>query len=314
MYAAYAETPGIVEKVYVEEGDTVGLGQPLARIKSNALDLSLTSAEISADLARKQLGGRANMLQSIEEEIKALQMQLALDSANYQRQRKLWEQGIGSQADLDARKLKYELGRTALDGAQQRLAQTRLQLENAVELSATNVRKSQSALSDLEIRSKIAGRVYALFKNEGELIGLQEPLAKVGDRDRFLLAMQVDEVDISSVALGQKVVVTLDAYPGTTFPAHLSKIYPQKNVQTQTFKVEATFDSPPEKLYSGLSGEANIIIQVKEDAMVIPIEYLTAEGKVNTDTGLATVSLGLRNMNSVEILSGIDLSTKLLKP
>ena len=124
----------------------------------------------------------------------------------------------------------------------------------------------------------------------------------------------IDEVDIVNVKIGQQTIVTLDAYKGKTFDAVITKIYPNKDIKTQTFKVEAKLLQSPGNLFAGLSGEANIVISQKKNTMTIPIEYLIDGQKVLTEQGEVNVKTGLSNLKEVEILSGLDTNTVILKP
>jgi HlyD family secretion protein len=126
--------------------------------------------------------------------------------------------------------------------------------------------------------------------------------------------MSVDEVVIRQIALDQTAIVSLDAYPDEVFELTIKKIYPTKDQKTQTFMVEAFFNNPPDRLFVGLSGEANIIIQKSENAIWIPNEYLFNVNMVKTPDGEVETSLGLRNMYQVQVLEGIDTSTILIKP
>jgi HlyD family secretion protein len=126
--------------------------------------------------------------------------------------------------------------------------------------------------------------------------------------------MLIDEVDIASVSPGQLIYITLDAYKDQVFEASLTKIYPLKDTRTQTFQVEGRFNKEPPTLFAGLSGEANIVLTEKKNAMTIPLNYLMQGKKVKTEQGEILVETGISNMSFVEILSGIDTSTVLLKP
>ena len=141
-----------------------------------------------------------------------------------------------------------------------------------------------------------------------------EPLASIGSANNFIIELLVDEVDIVRISKNQEVIITLDAYNGVIFNGKISKIYPKKDARNQTFKVEAVFDNPPKVLYPGLSGEANIIIDKKENVLTIPKEYLIENNKVKTDEGLITILTGLQNMEDIEVLSGITKNTYIYKP
>jgi len=155
--------------------------------------------------------------------------------------------------------------------------------------------------------------VYSITKNQGEIITPQMPVAKIGSAQSFVIEMLIDEVDIAKVEIGQKILISLDAYPKQSFEAKLTKIYPAKDERTQTFRIEANFVQSPAKLYPGLSGEANIVIATKSNVLTIPNEYLNADNEVKTKDGLKKVEIGLRSMDRTEIRSGIDASTELVK-
>ena len=146
------------------------------------------------------------------------------------------------------------------------------------------------------------------------MVNAQQAFAEIGMRNTFVLKLLVDEVDITKVKLGQRTLITLDAFADTVFEAEITKIYPSKNEQTQTFMVEATFVSLPEGLYNGLAGEANIITAQSENVLVIPSEYLFEGNKVKTKKGAVTVTIGKRNMEWLEITSGLDTNSVLLNP
>jgi multidrug efflux pump subunit AcrA (membrane-fusion protein) len=105
----------------------------------------------------------------------------------------------------------------------------------------------------------------------------------------------------------------LDAYGKETFQAMVTRIIPIKDQRTQTFRVEADFIESPPVLYAGLSGEANILIASHEEVMTIPLEYVKGN-IVSTEDGDKEVSLGMRNLQAVEVISGLDTTDVLLLP
>ncbi len=314
LYNVYPSVPGILDTLLIAEGDSVVKGQLLARIVSESPELAKMNAQLNFDLATEKYKGQANTLATIEKEISLAEDQLRLDSLNYQRQKKLWDQNIGSQNDFENRKLKYDQSRNRLAVLQQQYDQTRTELENAYRQSQNALAQAESKLQDYLIKSRLDGKVYSIKKEEGEFIISQEVLAQIGLAEAFVIEMAVDEVDIALIEIGQKAIVALDAYEEKVFNAEVSMIYPQKDERSQTFKVEAIFNKPPDVLYSGLAGEANIIIRKKTDALTIPLSYLQDGNQVQTTDGSVDVETGLRSLERVEILSGLDTNTVIQKP
>jgi len=314
LYQSYAIVAGILDNNLVEEGDLVSKGQPLIQIINSTPKLNAENAKLTLELARENYNGSAAVLNGIQEEINAANLKYKNDSINYFRQKTLWDQNIGSKAEFDTRKLAYELSLNNSNLLKSRFDRTKNELNTAVKQAQNNYNTSLITTKDFTVKSKINGKVYALYKNAGELVNTQEPLAAIGSNDKFIIEMLVDEVDIVRISREQEVVINLDAYSDRIFTGKVTKILPKKDERNQTFKVEAIFDKAPDVLYPGLSGEANIIIARRENILTIPKEYLIENNKVMTNDGLVEVVLGLENLEFVEIISGISEDTQISKP
>ncbi|PTM07779.1 MAG: efflux transporter periplasmic adaptor subunit [Bacteroidetes bacterium] len=314
LYQAYAIVAGILDNNLVEEGNVVSKGQTLTQIINNTPKLNSQNAKFALDLANENYNGSAAILSSIEEEIAAAKLKYKNDSINYFRQKNLWDNSIGSKAEFDAKRLNYDLASNNLKLLRSKYNRTKNELLTTVKQAQNNYQTTLIATKDFAVKSKINGKVYALYKEPGEIVTTMEPLAAIGSATNFIIEMLVDEVDIVQIIEEQDVLINLDAYADKVFKGKVSKIYPQKDERNQTFKVEAVFENPPEVLYPGLSGEANIIIATKNKVLTIPKAYIIDDNKVKTDDGLVTITTGLQNMEFIEILSGITKDTYIYKP
>lgn len=313
-YTVYTTRTGILSNLNIEEGDTVKTGEILARIDTDDPQLNVDNARLGVELSKENYLGATNRLTTITNEMEQIEEQLLLDSVNYFRQKNLWEQNIGSKSTLESRQLQYQLTQKRLSGLKKKYKQTEVELANQYERSQNQLKQAKTNLNDFLIRSKMSGLVYQVFKENGELILPQEPLAQIGKSDQFFIEMRIDEVDIAKVQEGQKMLISLDAYGDQVFEGVITKIYPQKETRTQTFKIEGKFENVPPKLYAGLSGEANIIYAQRDNVLSIPLDYLIDDQKVKTSDGEVSVVTGIRTMSRVEITSGIDTSTAIVKP
>lgn len=314
LYQVFAAVGGILDKNLVEEGDQVKRGDPIAQIVNNTPVLNMENARLNLELARDNYSGNNAVLLSMRDEINAARLRMQNDSANYFRQKKLWDQKIGSEVEYENRKLAYELSSSNLQVLTGNYERMKNELKTKLIQAENNYKTAMIANEDFTVTSKINGTVYELFKNQGELISSREPVAAIGSGDQFVIEMLVDEVDIVKIRAGQKALITLDAYQSQVFEATVAKIYPLKDERSQTFKIEASFNAPPEVLYPGLAGEGNIIITEKEGIITIPKDYLIAGNKVKTEAGLIEVEVGIQNLDRVEIISGLDEETYILRP
>ena len=314
LYQAFAVVNGIVDRILVEEGDTVKKGEILLEIVNTNPELVSKNAFLALQLARENYEGGAAILSNLKEEIEVARHQFQDDSVNYRRQERLWQQQIGSRSTLENRKLAFDRSKAALDVLQNNYFLTQKELETRLKQAENSFEASKVSTTDFTIRSKIDGKIYAIHKNPGEIVNATQPLVTLGSAGTFLVEMLVDEEDIVRVRQGQLVYLTLDAYPQQAFTARVHKIYPRKDERNQTFLVEAVFDEVPEVLLPGLSGEANIVVAQKEKTLVIPRRYLVGHNQVRTEDGLVEVKTGLQSIDSVEILGGITKDTELLSP
>lgn len=314
LYQAYAVVSGILDQNFVEEGQLISRDEALVQIINSTPKLNAQNAKFTLELAKENYNGSSAILNSINEEIIAANLKYKNDSINYYRQNNLWKQKIGSKIDYDTKKLNYELALNSLKLLQSKYDRTKNELQTAVKQSENNYQTALITTKDFTVKSKINGKIYALYKEPGELVNTMEPLASIGSVSHFIIEMLVDEVDIVRISVGQKVLIHLDAYHSKIFKGHVSKIYPKKDERNQTFKVEAVFENVPAILYPGLSGEANIIIAKKDKVLTIPKAYLIDDNKVKTDTGLIPITTGLQNMEYVEVTFGINKDTYIYKP
>jgi len=314
LYQAYAIVAGILDQNLIEEGDLVTKGQAISQIINNTPVLNAQNAKLSLDLAKNNFNGSAAILSGIADEIEAANLKYKNDSINFYRQHNLWEQNIGSKADFDNKQLNYQLAKNNLTLLKNKYDQTKNQLNTNVKQAQNTYQTSLISTKDFTVKSAVNGKVYALYKASGELVNTMDPVASIGSASTFIIEMLVDEVDIVKIVKKQQVLITLDAYSGKVLEGKVSKIYPKKDERNQTFKVEAVFVNPPDILYPGLSGEANIIISKKQNVLTIPKSYIIGDNQVQTDNGIVTITTGLGDMEFIEVLDGVTKDTYIYKP
>jgi multidrug efflux pump subunit AcrA (membrane-fusion protein) len=314
FYKVYASVRGIIDEINVKEGDLIHKEDPIARIVDDNSALMSENAELEMNLAKQNYEGQSNQIKDLQNELSVAKLKLINDSINYERQQRLWNQQVGAQTDLEQRKLVFETSLNNVNVLKRKLIRKEDELKVMLQKSKNNYTNTLNNKADYMVLSRMNGKVYELLKEEGEAVSEQEPIAYIGSNNQFIIKMQVDEVDIVRIKKGQSIYVTIDAYNNQVFEAVVTQIVPQMDQATQTFWVEGTFNNPPAVLYSGLRGEASILVVQKEGALTIPLDYLMDENKVLTEAETLTVTTGLRSLERVEILSGLDSSTVILKP
>lgn len=313
QYQAFATVNGIIQDILLQEGDSVKKGMPILTIVNDAQRLSKENAELAANFA--DLNVNQGKLNDAQQNIELAQRKLKNNSSLLARQQVLWQQNIGSKVELEQRELAFQNAKSALYSARVKYEDLKRQLVLNAAQSQKTLQISSRLASDFTLRSDIDGIVYQLPKKKGELVTAQTPLAIIGDAEHFVLEMQVDEYDILKVEKGLKVLVTMDSYKGKVFDAVVTKIDPLMNERSKTFLVEATFTEAPKRLYPNVSFEANIILQTKDKALLIPRNYVINDSFVLKENGdKVAVKTGLKDYKMIEILSGISAEDELKNP
>ena len=313
QYQVFSSVSGLIQHIFVTEGDILKIGDPIIEVVNKVAQFNTDNARIAANF--NALDANTEKLTELKINIDLSKIKKENDSLQYERQRSLWDQKIGSQNEFEQRELAFKNSSAAYKANILRSTELQKQLYFAAQQSKKILQISTTNSNDFIVRSNINGKVYDLPKKQGEMVNPQTILAVVGDDKDFILELQIDEYDIAKIKLGQKIFISMDSYKGQVFEAQVNKIYPIMNDRLRSFKVEAQFTTKPPTLYPNLTVEANIVIQTKEKVLIIPSDYLIDDTYVLTkNKQKVKVQIGLKDYQKVEILSGIIANDVIYKP
>lgn len=315
QYQVVPAVNGTVAALLVREGDTVKAGQPILRIDDRTSAAAARSADAQLRLLEQNVSDNGPVLTQLREAVTQARDKYRLDSTNYARQQALWEQRIGSKGDLDQRELAFNGSKAAYTRARKAVEETRNRLRTELDVARNSAAISGAGNDDRTPRSLIDGIVYDLMIEPGELATTQRAIAVIGSATDLYLELEVDEYDITRVEVGQEAFITLDSYSDQAFRASVTRIVPLMDERSRTFRIQARFIERPPKLYPNLTAEASIVLKKKEGVVTIPASYVVDGAFVLTGPEERTpVKLGIRDMERVEVLEGIDATTTLYKP
>jgi multidrug efflux pump subunit AcrA (membrane-fusion protein) len=313
-YKVNASISGYLEEVHVREGDFVQEGDLLYVISNKPIRINEANASLTYQLLKDSYSGQANLIDELKLSLSSSQLKMQNDSVTFSRYLELDRKNACSKAELDNSKIIYQVSKNNYLGLKKQIARKEIELKNQLNQSRNNLSLSSLRTDDYYLRSNIDGKVFQANKEKGEMVTMQETLAIIGNQNQFLIEMLIDEVDISKVELGQKVLVTLEAYKNQVFEAAITEISPKMDDKNQTFKIKARFIKAPKKLYMGLTGEANIVVKERVKSLVIPADFLLPGNMVETESGKVKVGIGLTNWEFVQIISGLNENSVIFKP
>lgn len=316
-YRLFANTEGTLIKRFVNPGDTLRIGTALFMI-DRIVDLSrMKAASKALELADNNAGENSPVLAELRSALNSSLEKYRQDSTNHARFKALYKKDAISLQSLEQAKLSFELSKNEWQARKQAYLRTKHQMLVERSNAQSNYEATLQSYDEHAPVSRIKGMVYDVLKEEGESVHRGELLAILGSADSMIIRLQVDELDIQKVRLGQEVLVRFDIEQDRMYPARITHIYPKLNKADQSFRVEAAFDKQGPRGYYGLTLEANIVIQKKKHILCIPRELLMPGDSVlvlsEKKEQKIKIKTGSMDWDFVEVLEGIDENTILKK-
>ncbi len=246
-----SERSGVIRSVNVKNNSIVRQGDVLAELDADRLNAEL--ARVRATLAAAE-ARRADAQATLKER------QVALARAE-----RLSKQGISSGQDLDTARAGLARAEAGVMAAEADIAVVKAELV----MQETDITK-------MRILSPVNGIVLKRAAEPGQTVAssLQAPVlfTLAEDLARMQLEADVDEADIGAVKTGQKASFTVDAYPGTSFPAVIDTIEYSPNITENvvTYTAILTVDNSGLLLRPGMTATAQIVTQETPDALAVP--------------------------------------------
>jgi HlyD family secretion protein len=197
-------------------------------------------------------------------------------------------------------------------------------VESAKILAAeATVSNYKATLSKMVLRSPISGVVSKQDAKAGEAVSANTVVASVISRENQIEAY-VPEISFAGIALGNRALVTLDAYGDSkNYEATISKIDPRETVRdgVSTYKIELKFTKAYTEVRSGMTANIHIETGKKENSLVIPLRAIISEGTLKTvsvldengDIEKREIKTGVTDSSgNIEVVFGLVAGDKVL--
>ncbi len=314
QYNLTAQTAGYLIKLNFVEGDTVRAGQLLAVIDNNQNVINAEGAARLQRIARQNAEASAPALLQIKANIDAAKAKLSLDQTQAERYKRLLASNSVSTLEYENVQLAVTNSRANLRALQEQYNNQQV-LARQQEVSQRNASDvSQVVRAQNQIKAIQTGRVYQKQKQLGDYVRPGDVLAVIGNPARIYARLSVDETSMAKLKTGEVVIVQLNTNKTKTYRAVLREILPAFDTGSQSFIVKAYFTDDLDFRITGTQVEANIITGERQNALVIPRNYLNYGDKVTLKSGnkQVMVKTGIVSTNWVEILGGITEQDVLL--
>jgi membrane fusion protein (multidrug efflux system) len=179
--------------------------------------------------------------------------------------------------------------------------------------------KSQESTTDYSVTVPWDGIVAKILVTEGEYVAPRAVLAEIFDPKSFVVQFAVPEAQSTEVALGMAVLIGLDAHPGKTLKAEITRVFPNLDEKMRTRTVEATLRENID-LLPGMFARVKVVLASVADAVTVPAYSLipapnggyTAFVVEDGKAARRKLNTGLEMNGRVQVLSGLKAGDKLI--
>lgn len=324
-----APRAGVIDAVAVRERQEVKAGEVLLALRDTPRESRRDRIRADLSQVESDLAEGSSFRQAFGARISEATTQAGWAERELARRRAVFEAGASSRRELDELESKARAAIESRRALEEQYRREQEQLANQKRRFAAELATIVAQEADDRIVSPIDGVVLTLDAESGEYAGVERELVKVGDLRELLIEADVDEDDVARVRTGQQVLARL---AGGAEPAlgEVEEILPDAARATKTYLVRVRFKTveftpdpdslggvrgrmrvgPALEAFSGMSVEMGIVVDRKEDALLVPRGAVTARGTVFVVDGgrLAerAVETGLANFEACEILSGLS--------
>jgi HlyD family secretion protein len=321
-----SQVEGRLLALNLDVGDTVKQGQNVGILDDTLLLTSLKQAEAELAALQSEVARAETQVSNARAEVERARLQLIQAEADSKRQQELFQAGaISEQTAQQARTLALTAAKS-LRATEERVrteqqavttAQGRVVAQQAV------VAQFQERRSFSRLTSPITGLITQRVTEPGNLLQPGNEVLQIADFSRVKVVVQVSELELSQIQVGQSVQVSLDAFPDESLIGRVTRISPVADSTARLVPVEIVIPNSDNKIGSGLLARVRFAPQTSQRVVVSQAAiqqnnnssdsenrlgqiFLITERDGKTKVRASAVTLGNKADGKVEILSGLE--------
>jgi len=302
-----SDVSGEIVELYIQEGDSVKVGQILAKIDPDTYESTVQRGRASVNSAKANQAASATQIETSKAQIQQIKAQLTNAQTVHDRNTKLLSEGVISQVEFDQSLSTLAGLKANMKSAEASLLAAQKGVEGAsysVQSAEATLREMQTSLSRTVIKAPTDGVVSSLSVEQGErVVGTMQmagtEMMRIANLSAMEVQVDVSENDILRVSLNDDVEIEVDAYLNRKFKGIVTEIANSaSNIggaaalntdQVTNFVVKVRIDSESYKdiigsnqrypFRPGMSASVDITTEVKDEMLSIPIQAVTVREK-----------------------------------
>lgn len=276
----------------LDVGDTVNRGQNLGQLDDVLLLTALKQTEAELAALKSEVARASNQVSNARADVERARLEVVQAQADSQRQQNLFKAGAIAQQTAEQARTEARTAAQALRAAQEQVrteqqavaaAQGRVLAQQAL-VAQTKERSSYARLT-----SPITGVVIEKVTEPGNLLQAGGEVLKIGDFNRVKVVVQVSELELSQIQVGQSVQVRLDAFPNEALIGRVTRISPAADATARLIPVEVVIPNSQSKIGSGLLARVNFENQTQQ-RVVVPQTAIQKQASSNNSKNIGKSS------------------------
>jgi len=291
--AVKSKVPGTIERMFVDIGSAVAMGQTIATIDRREIDAQVDASTAAVAVAKAALD--------------TAEASLASAVLEHDRAKNLFDKGALPRQRLDAAETAHRASNAQRDLATANLAQ----------VNAT-LRRLKEVQKDTTVTSPVNGYVVERNYDSGAIPG-DKPIVVVADLSEMKLEAGVSEFEAGRLKTGMKALVSVQAKPGQTFNGQLAAIAPEVDERNRHFQIDVRVPNGNRALLSGMYASARIVEATTANALLVPKDAIATRNgkrivqKVQGDSVTAVeITEGLSDGTRVQVVKGLSAGDTVL--
>ncbi|MBI3933338.1 MAG: efflux RND transporter periplasmic adaptor subunit [Acidobacteria bacterium] len=285
---------GRIQRLLVDVGDSVTEGQLLAELEGEEYEQQVLRAEATLAVANATISQR--------------QAELANAKADQARGTQLFSEGLVSVQSQDSLETRVRV------------------VESQLALAQAQVRQAQADLAELKIRQQqtkilapLNGWIGRRYVDPGAMVNTNSPIVNVLYLDSMITEVKVPEDHLGNLKVGNRALVSIDAFGGQTFEGRVARIAPVLDAATRSGSVQVEIANPGGRLKAEMSARIQMEMGSEHRSVVVPRDAVVMRGQqtgVNVLEGdrvrFQQIETGISTDLGVEVVSGLKTGTTII--
>ncbi len=266
----------------VDVGDKVTKGYIVGLIDDTLLKTWLNQAEAELAALNSEVARANSRVGNALTEVERARLELQQAQSDAQRQEKLLKEGAIAQQVAEQTRTAAQIAAQAVKAAQKQVQteqQSVIAAKGRVAAQQAVVAQAKELRSYAKLTSPINGLVLEKIIEPGNLIQPGNEIIKIGDFSRVKIEVQVSELELGKLEIGQSVKILLDAFPNQQYIGTLKRISPYSNTAARLIPVEVVIPNIEDKIGSGLLARVKFQNTTAQQ-VIVPLRAVKTEAEV----------------------------------